>query len=284
MLKLTAKIIFLSFFISVSSQTPTDYAKNVVTELASKEYSGRGYTNNGMGKAADYIAAQFEKTGLKKVHNSYFQEFSYPINIIESSELKINDKKLKFGEDYLINPLSPIASGKFKPLVFKSDIMDSIYVDNNYDYYYSELDKYENQAVVFPIAIFPDHYSSGGVTAKDLYKQISNAIIDNSASEKIAAVLEITDTKLTHSLSQKQSKTVGFTIKNTSITLPIETVEYDVKASFNPDFKTKNVLGMIEGQEKDSTIFITAHYDHLGKIGDTYFPEQMTMRVVSLFY
>src|SRR5690606_28250433 len=53
---------------------------------------------------------------------------------------------------------------------------------------------------------------------------------------------------------------------------PLQIDDYRIESEFNPEFKARNVVGMIEGKNKDSIIVITAHYDHLGKVGETIFP------------
>ena len=52
--------------------------KRDVTYLASDELEGRGVTTQGINLAADYIAAEFKKAGLKPAgkDGSYFQHFT----------------------------------------------------------------------------------------------------------------------------------------------------------------------------------------------------------------
>lgn len=79
---------------------------------------GRGYTNNGLGKAADYISAQFKTYGLSPMGGKTFkQDFSFPVNTFPGSmELKINGKSLIAGKDFIVNPesMGGKASGKLE--------------------------------------------------------------------------------------------------------------------------------------------------------------------------
>src|SRR6516225_1729650 len=52
--------------------------KRDITYLASDELEGRGVTTRGINLAADYIAAEFKKAGLKPggADGSYFQPFT----------------------------------------------------------------------------------------------------------------------------------------------------------------------------------------------------------------
>lgn len=79
---------------------------------------GRGYTNNGLGKAADYISAQFEAYGLSPMDGkTYKQDFSFPVNTFPGAmELKINGKPLIPGKDFIVKPESVgrVTSGKLE--------------------------------------------------------------------------------------------------------------------------------------------------------------------------
>ena len=84
------------------------FAKKTVDTLTSPYFWGRGYTNDGMKKAADYIAAQFKQYGLTPMKgDNYFQKVNYPVNTFPGRmELMVNDKKLVPGKDYIITPES----------------------------------------------------------------------------------------------------------------------------------------------------------------------------------
>lgn len=264
-------ILFVLSFSLTFAQTPKDYGKAIIKQLSSKEMAGRGYTNNGLDKAANFIANEFQKIGVKPFNNSYFQEFSYPVNSIEDCELTINGKKLKFGEDYLVGAMSPTSKGKYKAENFNSAVVDSLFLFEDTEPYYKEIDRVSGKAVIFPVKDFPEKYATNGVYGRDLYKQMAEAIIENSVTDKVPVVIERSNQNLLHTIASQQTKTAFFRILNSKID-SIQNVEYNVKATFNPDFKTKNVFGFIQGSRSDSLIFITAHYDHLGQIGDSYFP------------
>ena len=264
-------LLSITIFSLAFAQTPKDYGKAIVKQLSSKEMAGRGYTNNGLDNAAKFIANEFQKIGLKKFNNSYFQEFSYPVNVIEDCQLKVNGKELKFGEDYLVGAMSPTSQGNYKAENFNSAVVDSLYLFEDTEPYYKEIDRVSGKAVVFPVKEFPEKYATNGVYGRDLYKQMAEAIIENSVTDKVPVVIERSNQNLIHTIASKQTKTAFFRILNNK-TDSIRNIEYNIKATFNPEFNTKNVLGYIQGLRSDSLIFITTHFDHLGQIGNTYFP------------
>lgn len=80
------------------------FAKKMVDTLTSAHFWGRGYTNDGMKKAADFLAAEFKAYGLQPMEGKNFsQPFSYPANSFPGKMyVSINDKELVPGKDYIV--------------------------------------------------------------------------------------------------------------------------------------------------------------------------------------
>ena len=97
--------ILLLFTIIAFAQDSLLMRKTVDT-LTSQYFWGRGYTNNGMLKAADFIAATFKEYNVKPLNGKkYFQNFSYPVNTFPGKmEVSINGNKLVPGVDFIIAP------------------------------------------------------------------------------------------------------------------------------------------------------------------------------------
>ena len=73
-------IVILFFFSSFQSGAQDlAFARKMVDTLASRSFWGRGYTEDGMKKTADFLSAQFKAYGLKPMDGKNFQQaFSYP--------------------------------------------------------------------------------------------------------------------------------------------------------------------------------------------------------------
>ena len=80
------------------------FGKKMVDTLTSPRFWGRGYTNDGMKKAADFLAAQFQSYGLVPMGGKNFlQEFTYPVNTFPGKmELMVNGRQLKPGKDFIV--------------------------------------------------------------------------------------------------------------------------------------------------------------------------------------
>jgi aminopeptidase YwaD len=117
-------IILFVLFISVKTNSQDiDFGKKIVDTLASPFFWGRGYTNDGMGKAASFIAEEFKKYGVMPMNGkSYMQDFSYSVNTFPSKmELAVNNKVLKPGKEFIVKAES-------KGVKFSGDLvqMDSV--------------------------------------------------------------------------------------------------------------------------------------------------------------
>ncbi|QTV05867.1 M28 family metallopeptidase [Faecalibacter bovis] len=258
--------ILLLFLVSAYGQPK--YYNQVLKKLTSKNLSGRGYTYNGMEKASDYLAKEFNKNGLKSFNGSYLQEFEFPINIIHQTKLTINGKKLVYGKDYIVKPGSK-----------------SISTAENINYYHFPIDDYiksfeskekikqfiindtqhqKDKHVILPVL----HTTVDSINT--YYKQWAN--IYESDNNKYRAIFRFTKDSLLSSLSQRQAGVSEFIIKEKYYYKNLKINEYEIKSEFNPKFKFNNVVGYIDGINNDSVVVITGHYDHLGRVNKSIFP------------
>ncbi|PWS27626.1 aminopeptidase [Pedobacter yonginense] len=97
-------LIFILFLSSNCFAQDSIYTRAILNVLTSKNFWGRGYTKNGMGKAADYLSAEYKKLGLFAFNGGYKQYFSYPVNTFPGKmKVELNGKKLIPGKDFLVN-------------------------------------------------------------------------------------------------------------------------------------------------------------------------------------
>ncbi len=111
---LLAGICFL-FLLSTHGQN-INFGKKIVDTLTSPYYWGRGYTNDGMSKAADFIASQYQSFGLVPLKGKTFlQNFTYPVNTFPGNmEVSINNVALQPGKDFIVSPESKGVKGNGK--------------------------------------------------------------------------------------------------------------------------------------------------------------------------
>ena len=109
----------------------------------------------------------------------------------------------------------------------------------------------------------------------DQLKHINDIIsfLKYSKENPAKGVVIVTTEKLTWSGSTELFFKPCFTIKASALSDPIASIELAADNKFLKNHQTQNVIGYLEGVKKDSLLVFTAHYDHLGMMGnETMFP------------
>jgi aminopeptidase YwaD len=96
--------LLLLFFASLTQAQDSLFARRIVDTLTSPYFWGRGYTNDGMGKAGRFIEAQFKSYGLRPLNGKdYIQEFSFSVNTFPGKmEVAVNGVNLRPGVDFIV--------------------------------------------------------------------------------------------------------------------------------------------------------------------------------------
>jgi Zn-dependent M28 family amino/carboxypeptidase len=106
----------------------TTYARQVIRKLASKEFSGRGYVNDGVNKAASFLTTEMKQIGLAKFGKSYSQFYNMRVNTFPGSmAVSLNGKSLTPGKHYLVHPSAKSVKANF--ILTKKDSVTYIAYD-----------------------------------------------------------------------------------------------------------------------------------------------------------
>lgn len=194
------------------------FARKIVDTLAGPYFWGRGYTKEGMHRAAIFLEQQFAGLHLQPLAGGgYTQPFSYAVNTFPGKmEVTVNHTPLQPGKDFILAPES------------------------------RGLD----------------------VTAR-LTPQDSTHFIN--PAHRLVLVKE---DKLTWSVAQEVADYTAILLDKQRFPATPEQVELHIDNHFVKDFRAANIAGFVKGTVyPDSFLVVTAHYDHLGGLGEgTYFP------------
>lgn len=121
-MKKIATLLVILYGAQVQAQQ-LSFGKKMVDTLTSAYFWGRGYTNDGMKKAADFLAGEFKSYGLQPLDGkTFFQDFSYPVNTFPGKmEVNINGADLVPGKDFIV-----AAESKGNKASGKLEVLDSI--------------------------------------------------------------------------------------------------------------------------------------------------------------
>lgn len=235
------------------------YAHYCLDSLISKDFGGRGYQDDGDKKSANFIQRELVKNGVKPIkNNSYQQNFDLSINNIEECQLKLHSKDssyLKLGKDYILYGSSPTTN-----LILENE--KPVFISLSDKKLEKNIEKLINKTIVFDLST----QDKGKISA----------FLRTLSKENIVPKLIIiqNSSKMQYLMGRNVNKFPVIELKDALIGKKIKYLELRIKANFIKDYQSQNVWGFVEGKKhKDSLFVFTAHYDHLGKIGDDcYFP------------
>lgn len=249
-------LFFLSSFQQIFSQD-VNYAENIINEICSKDYHGRGYGMGADKKTAEFIVSELKSFNLKKFSKNYLQKYKLNTNTLcGKNQLVLNENDLHPGIDFLISASSPSISGKFQVIELKEDIIsDSLkfkkFIQQDFSNY----------------VLLIDTLGVNDKSFKDAYYYITEQNV-----LKAKAIIKIEDGNLTFVPSQIQKKFPLIVLKRNAYKKKVNTVNLNIEATFFKNYKTQNIIAYIKGKT-DTSIVLSAHYDHIGHMGkNTFFP------------
>lgn len=223
--------------------------------LTSAAFHGRGYVNGGDARAAEYIAAQFKRIGLKPVKTDFFQPFTFNVNSFpDSIGVTIDGRVLVPGVDYLVAPESGSAEGSFTLVhITAEDLLTP-----------------ERRNMTMGVL-------SGNAACLHLPATTDRDLLARYAELErdlllYVPVIKPVEGKLMWSVAQDNMPNPLIEVAAHLLTDSSTTLDLHVRNRMLVRHQARNVLGMVKGKSKQWVI-IGAHYDHLGRMGpDALFP------------
>ena len=250
-------ILIIVLFPLLGKTQNIDNAKKIIDTLTSPYFAGRGAVKQGEKKAADFLQNEFKRNGLKSFNDTFFQSFRYNINTFPGkASVSVDGQKLTAGVDYLVEPYSGAVGGDFQLVWYNKKNVPN---------------KKEFKKLV-AMNFFSDKFiviDDEGVEKNDETFQLLKLNVYGAAG-----IINLEKTKLTHYLSQTYNDFGSLRIMRNKITRQNRSITVEIDQKFERNFRSQNVIGFVKGEQyPDSFIIVSAHYDHLGKMGDeVYFP------------
>jgi len=260
-------IIIFSFLLLIKSginAQDIDYARNIIKTLSSPEYHGRGYVNDGLAVALNYIVEEFSNNNLQPLFEEYMQPFTLPVNTFPGKmSVTLNDIPLEPVKEFIVDPSSNGLSGSFPVVVIKKSELLQPKIINK------KLRKASGKFLAIDLRNAPDMNEKERKIVNDLIR-----IFKYDPRLKIAGVLELTNEKLSWGVSTFTANRPSIMVNpGTNLEIP-DIIEVEIENQYFDHYPVSNLAGFIQGKlEPDSFIIFTAHYDHLGQMGrEAYFP------------
>lgn len=248
-------LLFCASMLSLGVQAQdSEHFKEIVKDLSSARFQGRGYAKDGVVKAGKYIETEFRKVGVDEVT---LQPFTIDVNTFPGKvKMWVDGKKLTPGTEFVMREYSPGAHGSGK-LYF----IDTL----NYDgaKILADLNKPENEGC-YVVCDFWFTYKH----SKDFRKMQTNGECLNAGllftwDEPLKFYKAYAD----HVVDKPIIWTTADAVKDA------KEIKIDVDNKFLTDYESSNVIAKVGGVRHDSCYVFIAHYDHLGNFGrKLYFP------------
>ncbi len=240
------------------------YARMVIDTLSHPAMHGRGYVQEGHLKAANFVASEFQRLGLKSFGNGFFQEFEVSVNTFPARvALKADTLPLEAGRDFLVAPCSQSIEGSYPSLYLsKKDILDPNKL----------LQKLQSSAGKI-LVLDQSHFSQASQEEKKKLQETLE-FLKHFKNNPATAVVYITTDKLTWHVAPQACETPQLIIKKELVPDSVSAFSLAIDNQYLKRLNTQNVLGLVEGKNPDKEILVySAHYDHLGQLGEqAYFP------------
>ena len=256
-------LLFLLACKTFISQAEFDY-RGFTQKMCSSDFHGRGYVSQGDSIAAEYIAKNMIELGIDSLPFGYFQSFNLDVNAFpDYCKVNLGGKDLRPGIDYVFMPFS-----------------HGNCINNECDKMlkYNIIRKAGKEILAQPKKILNEVTSNQILLVDNTgYSADSSRQIESFLKELChlgVPIAEIVDHKFTWSLSPYQTSEFYIQIKASNLNVPDSTIDILLRSNLIYNYQSRNVIGTIPAKKKSKgTIMLTAHYDHLGRMGSaTYFP------------
>lgn len=258
MLRKFILIFALSFFCGALTALAQEarWFKHQIATLSGPSMGGRGYVDKGRERAAGYIQRKFAEMGLQPVgaDSAWHQYYSFPVNTFPGRvQLSVNGKELAPGAAFLVDARSPaFRSERMK--VSKADL-SRLHTAEKWTAQQAKFLKQERTWLLKGI--------------DSLSRRLSLSRSQLLAGLPRGAYIVPVQGKMNWTVGTDTIPATVFYVQDSALGRKPKKVAIDVQAKYERSLRSSNVIAKVPGTTvPDSFLVISAHYDHLGKMGD----------------
>ncbi len=261
-------LLLLSLVIALPAQAQDwlEKAQADVDTLTAPRLSGRGYTDGGAGRAADFLVRRFEEIGLQPFDDGFRQPFTFEADLVTAPPLlALDGDTILLARTYLPYPSTGSGEGADVRMV---DVGHGLVLAPLGVNAYADIDA--EGAVVLVSEEPPDSLRAlADLPPVALSREFRIQIAHAAGAQ---AVIFLDDAPL-YGLAGFDAPLPTFVVQRGAWP-GADRVSYAAQAEHNARVEADNVLGLVRGTTSpDTFLVVTAHYDGLGALGpDLYFP------------
>jgi hypothetical protein len=243
-------LLFLGSLMGSLQAQDTLFARRVIEDLCSRKLAGRGYVQDGALKAAALLEAELLKAGVQAWNGTYRHDFFIPVNTIPELDVQCGGRRLKPGIDVLADAASPSWKGSL--FLRKWSWADTLYYPRG---------PWRSLGTVPAV---PEAMLSHPIWGKRI-----SAL---RAQHPVPVWVNLVPRLPAWGVATETASRVVLWLREDRVQHDIR-LELNIKNQHKPSQLCRNVLAFIPGTHRpDSLLVLTAHYDHLGRMGKAVFP------------
>jgi len=290
---LTVLLLIPSLFIAAQKKTnPSKFAKLITADdlknrlyiVAGKDMEGRETATPGQKRAAAYIESQFQSFGLTPGNNGNYQ-LKFPVyqDSLLNTSIEVNEKKFELDKDFSVN-VAQCNNSMFR-------VSEVVFVGNGTDDStgndYKNVDVRGKLVLIQPTAAetqargrrsFAAQFArleaaqkNGAIAILVVANNFPRSFKTNPKGNMYLSAFQKAIRPNQFLISENIAKEImgGDYAKAKQGTLEPKSYSANITLNFSKETATlesSDVLGILEGTDlKDEYVFVTGHYDHLGK-------------------
>ncbi len=229
--------------------------RQTIRSLTGPDMQGRGYVRQGDQKAAHYLRQRFRQLKLQPLAPDFTQQFPLDVNTFPGAlRLQAGGQNLRPGVDFIAEPTS--GGGRISGPIL---ILDTLIFTHE-----TAGQRWLEQNLGGKIVVLRQRDADRLRTLPDAFTQHLN-----QAAARVTLI-----SKLTASLAASQEPQPRLLVLADRWPKKAPQATIQVDAHLQRDYRSQNLVGYIPGRvQPDSFLVVTAHYDHLGRMGkQAYFP------------
>ncbi len=261
------KAILLSLLLASTlalSAQDTNYMRQVLRRLTSNGFHGRGYSFRGDSIAANYIRGELRRLKIKPLGENYYQPYTFSTFSMEGPlSFTVDGQKLKPFTQFRVPSWSRSSWGDFKVLTVPAEVL----IDSNAMRKFLKKNNNLLQDLFVYIDLSPWYYSSLGM-ARDIVNAAKALQKRNPFNSRGLIVAWPELNTCSPAYTGYEHGYAYIEVLPSAMPKKVKKINCEIFTQFHPAYHTQNVYGYIPG-EVDTMIVYTAHYDHLGTMGDS---------------
>lgn len=264
------KILFLSlllifvFQFSILNSQDTNYMRQTLRSLTSDRMHGRGYSFRGDSIAAEFIRGELKRLRVNPLVENYYQEYTFSVHSMEGPvSLKVNGQRLVPYSQFRIPAWSKSSWGDFKVLTVPCETLLDVSKLKKF------LNKYNGRLDDVFVYIDKSTFKGDDEEQSKAFDAAIAGIGRRNPFNSRGVIVGVSELS-TYSPANTDFRHNYAYIEVLSSVMPKKVKEFNCSffTQFHPRYKTQNIFGVVPG-EVDTMIVYTAHYDHLGTMGDS---------------